>query len=377
MAEPQVKEKPVAQIELFLDLIYVYAISRLTLLVEEPVGGVIPPAGLARYLVVCLVILQAWLYLTNYVNRYGQWRWWEYLLTCVNMIGAVYVANTISASWDEMTLAFNLAMLVMLACVWAMYLVQVLLAEQDTGAAKNSLQILSVDCVLYLAAAVASAAGAHEAVIWLDVAAVLVGAFLPFLLRGHFDPAIISFPHLAERFELLTIVTFGEGVVGMTGYFDVTRLSALPVLVFALLLGLFGCYMVQLHDLCDHHRVARALRLMFTHYGVVVSVNLLTVGLHFLENPEADATFTAGLMVVALALFFVSILADSAYYRDGVRLGGRDVAVSVGCMAAGTAVMLLGSGSVCSVLVGVLVATGGNLCMLWRKRRAAGLAQEG
>ena len=58
----KVKEKTVELIELFYDLIYVYAISKLTLLIEEPEGGIIPPASFFRYLVVCFVILQAWLY---------------------------------------------------------------------------------------------------------------------------------------------------------------------------------------------------------------------------------------------------------------------------------------------------------------------------
>ena len=65
----KVKEKKVELIELFYDLIYVYAISKLTMLIEEPEAGIIPPARFFRYLVVCFVILQAWLYLTNYVNQ--------------------------------------------------------------------------------------------------------------------------------------------------------------------------------------------------------------------------------------------------------------------------------------------------------------------
>jgi len=40
-----VKEKKVELIELFYDLIYVYAISRLTMLIEEPEGGIIPLHG--------------------------------------------------------------------------------------------------------------------------------------------------------------------------------------------------------------------------------------------------------------------------------------------------------------------------------------------
>ena len=261
-----VKEKKVELIELFYDLIYVYAISRLTMLIEEPVNGIIPLSGFFLYLVIGFVILQAWLYLTNYVNRYGKWRWYEYVLTAVNMTATVYMANTISPRWNEMALTFNLAMLVMLLCVAAMYLIQTFVKEQDPAAAKNSLTILSVDCLLYFAAFLASVFQTGDVVIWLDVAAVLCGAFLPFFIRGRFDADIISFPHLAERFELITIITFGEGIVGMTGFFDVRHFTLRPVLVFAVILLLFGCYVIQIHELCDHHRVDRALR---HHEGAV------------------------------------------------------------------------------------------------------------
>lgn len=281
----EVKEKKVELIELFYDLIYVYAISKLTLLVEEPESGIIPLSGFSRYIVVCFVILQAWLYLTNYVNRYGRWKWYEYAFTAVNMIAAVYMANTISADWNRMSMTFNLAMLVMLLCVAAMYLIQVGLKEQDTAAAKNSLTILAVNCFLYFAAFLASMLRADQAVIWLDVVAVLTGAFLPFVIRGKFDARIISFPHLVERFELITIITFGEGVVGMTDYFDVHAFSLRPVLVFAVILSLFGGYVTQIHYLCNHHRTARSLRLMFSHYFIVISVNLVTIAFKFLENP--------------------------------------------------------------------------------------------
>lgn len=39
----EVKTKPVELIELFYDLIFVYAISKLTALISEPINGVIPP----------------------------------------------------------------------------------------------------------------------------------------------------------------------------------------------------------------------------------------------------------------------------------------------------------------------------------------------
>ena len=91
----EIKVKPVELIELFYDLIFVYAISKLTALISEPVNGVIAPYGFFTYIITSFVILQAWLYFTNYVNRYGEWEWYDYILVCVNMIAVIYMANTI------------------------------------------------------------------------------------------------------------------------------------------------------------------------------------------------------------------------------------------------------------------------------------------
>lgn len=369
----KVKEKKVELIELFYDLIYVYALSKLTMLIEEPENGVIPFAGFFRYLVVCFVILQAWLYLTNYVNRYGRWKWYAYGLTAVNMTAAVYMANTIDTDWGEMATTFNLAMLVMLLCIAVMYFIQIRLNEQDTGAARNMLTILTVDLFLYLVAFLASVIHPGQIVLWIDVAAVLVGAFLPFFIRGRFDISIISFPHLVERFELITIITFGEGIVGMTGFFDVKHVTLRPILVFAVILCLFGCYVTQIHYLCNHHRVDRSLRLMFSHYFIVIAVNLITVAFKFLENPEASHLFTAGLMIAALILFFAAIFSDSIYYHEKHRFGIKDAAESCGFLVIGAAVMLLVRSTIYGFLIGALITACGNFVMLLMKYKGAGL----
>ncbi len=367
------KEKRVELIELFYDLIYVYAISRLTLLIEEPVNGIIPPAGFFRYIVVCFVILQGWLYLTNYVNRYGRWQWYEYGLTAINMVSAIYMANTISNQWEEMATTFNVSMLVMLLCVGAMYLIQVWLKEQDPAAARNSLQILTVDCILYLSAFLASLFQLGHMVIWIDVAAVLIGAFLPFFVRGRFDSHIIHFPHLAERFELITIISFGEGIVGMTDYFDVHNFTLRPVLVFTVILLLFGSYVLQIHYLCDHHRVDRALRLMLTHYFVVIAVNLITVAFKFLENSMADRLLTAILMITAMGLYYVSIFENSSYYYEGSVLERKDKLLSLCSFTVGALCMIFGRSITNVFLLGAFIVTCGNFCMLYQKYKKENL----
>ncbi len=358
-----VKEKRVELIELFYDLIYVYAISRLTALIELPSSGAFPVKELLRYLVLFFVILQAWLYLTNYVNRYGKWRWYEYGLTVINMVAAVYLSNTISTAWEENYVPFNLSMLVMLLTVAALYGIQIKERNQPE-AAVNSVKILFIVCAVYLIGIICIFLNQSRLVIWLDVIAIFLGAFLPFFLRGNFDQSIISFPHLAERFELLTIITFGEGIVGMTSYFDVEQLGILPILIFAIIITMFGSYVVQIHNLMDHQRVERALPLMFSHYFIVISINLMTIGIHMLYHVNRIPDSLWIMMILAEIIFYGAMFVNCRYYKDGISIVKKDRLVLGLLQLAGMIVIAAGRNSVFGILSGILFITAGKFTVL-------------
>ncbi len=359
------KEKKVELIELFYDLIYVYAISNLTKLLQTETTDIFGDFG--RYFILCLVILQAWLYLTNYVNRYGEWNKSEYLLTTVNMLATIYMANTISDDWEIVSKSFNLAMLVMLGCVLAMYLLQFFKKKNDLSAARNSVVILSLVCVLYFVGFLLSYFHIHQYVLVVDIAAVLTGAFLPLVLKGKFSSGIIHFPHLVERLELITIITFGECVVGITDYFDVNFVSVKAILVFVNVLLLFGCYVLQIHRLCDHEQDARALRMMFSHYLIVISLNLLTITLGYANDSDAGRNFNIAMMIISLTMFFISIYADSSYYYKGISFSLKDALISLASAAMGIVLMLVISDKTTAALCGCAVIAAVNFCILLYK----------
>jgi low temperature requirement protein LtrA len=362
-----VVKKPVQLIELFHDLIFVYAISQLTGLINEPVGGIIPPYNFFAYLITCFVILQAWLYFTNYVNRYGQWKWYDYALACVNMIAAIFMANTISLDWASMYFAFDISMLIMLLTVVILYAIQARKENSMYGAAGNSISILMIVCTIYVIAILCHIFSFEDYVIWINVLAVLTGAFLPFFLKGNFDKSIINFPHLVERFELLTIITFGEAIVGLTHFFDVTDFNLVPILVFLIVITMFGSYVVQIHRLMQHERIERSLRLMFSHYFIIISINLVTVALELVHSGEVNYWFVSVLMIVSLAIFYISILVNRQYYRPGVNLTKRDLVLMLMATVCGMAVILMFISNLYAFLIGSLIITFGNFEVLLMK----------
>lgn len=357
-------EKKVELIELFYDLIFVYAISKLTALISEPVNGTVAPDSFFVYIITSFVILQAWLYFTNYVNRYGQWHWHEYILAIVNMIAVIFMANTINTQWNQMFVPFNISMLVMLSTVFLLYLIQVKKHKTFDIAAGNSIQILSIVCSIYIIALLAILLGFHDIVIWIDVVAVITGAFLPFILKGHFDEGVINFPHLVERFELLTIITFGEAVVGMTYFFDVTSFNISSILVFLIVISMFGSYVIQIHNLVNHHRVERSLRLMFSHYFIIISINLMTVAFEWVHSGEVNPHLEIGVMIISLIVFYASIMANKPYYKEGIKFLNGDLVKMILFTAVGSFVILFSMENIYLFLSGILIITLGNLSVL-------------
>ena len=363
----ELAKKPVELIELFYDLLFVYAISQLTGLINEPIGGIIPPYDFFSYFVTCFVILQAWLYFTNYVNRYGKWKWYDYVLVCINMIAVIFMSNTILGDWAVMYFTYDVAMLIILLTVELLYIIQAKKEQTLKGAAGNSITILSIVCLIYLIAISCSFFGFQQYVLAINVVAILTGAFLPFFIKGNFDESIINFPHLVERFELLTIITFGEAIVGLAHFFDALNFSFVPILVFLIVISMFGSYVIQIHYLMQHNHVERSLRLMFSHYFIVISINLVTVALELIHSGGVNPLFASGLMIISLIIFYISIIANRHYYRQSIKLTKKDILLMIMATILGMAIILIFISNLYAFLIGSLCITFGNFLVLLMK----------
>ena len=155
--------------------------------------------------------------------------------------------------------------------------------------ASFALKTLLPVCAVYLAVACASAVIDPQIALALDVAAIFYGIFGPAVVNHgtSLDLSLISFPHLAERFELITIITFGEAVVTVAEVAEHFGFGTVSLMTFSVVVLLFGCYVVFMHNLVEHRQLRRGLRLIYCHFFIVIAVNLFTVSLNLLvEEPE-------------------------------------------------------------------------------------------
>lgn len=362
-----VKEKKVELIELFYDLIYVYAISRMTLLIEEPEGGVITWEMYAHYIIASMVIIQAWLFMTNYVNRYCKWRWYEYVLFVANMSAAMLMSQTIYNDPGESALALISSMVGMFSCIGALYFIQYRTGDGDVTYAKNSLNMFALILTIYLIALCLNLLGFKEESMFILTTNIVLGMLLPFTKKRKFDLVVTYFPHLVERLELLTIVTFGEAITCITVFFDLLNPDPLALMSFMVIILMFGSYVCQIHYLCNHHQEVKAQKMIWSHYIIIISINLITVAFLYSENEEADQLFTAVLMSVCLLVFHIALFSTSGYCHSRFVISKKDVLAMLLSVLIGSIIIVGFYDERYALMIGSLIGFGLNFAYLLSK----------
>lgn len=152
--------------------------------------------------------------------------------------------------------------------------------------------------------------------------------------------------------------------MGMAHFFDISHFNLIPIMVFFIILTMFGSYVVQIHNLVNHHREERSLRLMFSHYFIVISINLVTFALELIHSGEINHWIVSGMMIISLIVFYVSIMANREYYYDNVKLSRKNILSLVLVTFIGILVILTFIDSLYGFLIGVLIVTWGNLAIL-------------
>lgn len=163
--------------ELFYDLAFVYAISRITAMIHHPVNGSIPLVTFLQFLLVVIVVMQIWLYQVIYFNRYSKNKIGDLSGLVLNMFVAVYLANNINTEWRITFHYFNIAIAVMVATLFCQYLFTKVEENNDK---KVFLIILGLEFLLIVLGLLIG----YPVGIYFCIAGYIIGFILPLFLKG-------------------------------------------------------------------------------------------------------------------------------------------------------------------------------------------------
>jgi low temperature requirement protein LtrA len=223
----------VTNMELFFDLVYVFAITQLARYLGEDLNW----HGALRTLVLLFAVWWAWIYtawVTNWLHPDA--RVVRIVLIGV-MLASLIVSVTIPEAFGERGLVFAVTYVIMQL---GRTLFMVFAVRGDAGLRRNFVRIaawLVVSGAGWLAGAFLE--GSSRDLLWLfavlvDLAGPFSGFYTPGLGRSTTADWTISGDHLAERCQLFVIIALGESIVDTGASMSTVSFTAPTVTAFVL-----------------------------------------------------------------------------------------------------------------------------------------------
>jgi low temperature requirement protein LtrA len=359
--EAEADQSRVSNIELFFDLVFVFAITQITgTLIEAPTAQ-----GIVRAVLVFAVLWWAWgsyAWLTNTVPT-GEPL--TRLVVLAAMGAMLVIALAVPHAFDDSATAFALGFLV----VMALHLLLFLLSAENPALVRGAILRLAPSnlgaAVVLLVAGTTD--GSVQTALWAAAIAIAyVGPYITGVAGFTVHPG-----HFVERHGLIVLIALGESVVAIGAAGDITvdwALAGTALVVMALIVGLWWAYFD--HDAEEGERAlvaaegsdrARLGRDVYSylHIPLVLGVVFAAVGIHeALVHPDEplDPVFAAAFAGGTL-LFYAGLAAIR------LRLGHPPGRACLAAAAVAAAMIPVGPHLDAIVTTAVLAAAGLAMAM--------------
>ena len=313
-----IKHKRVEFSELFYDLVFVFAISKVTTLIDHLHNGILTWNSFLDFFIAVLVLTDSWMIQTIYTNRYGTNSLFNMVIMFINMGLMLFISNMIGYNWQQWYYHTCWAVGTLTLTLFFQYLVQFFRGSTDSAdreSIKGFLWLTGLQSLgVYLAALFPIYVG-----VYIFIASILLTFIVPIFLITKDEHFQVNLPHLIERVSLLVIITFGEMVVGLASFFTVENFSIYSVLNFIIMISLFLFYFGEFDHAIDEGSSQKGLFVIYSHYPIFIGLMLMTVSMGYLLNPEANLLVAISFFYIGIGLFQAAVLANGPYNKNYLR----------------------------------------------------------
>ena len=313
-----IKHKRVEFSELFYDLVFVFAISKVTTLIDHLHNGILTWNSFLDFFIATLFLIDSWMIQTDYTNRYGKNSLFNMVIMFIKMGLLLFIANMIGPDWQQYFHYLCWAIGTLTLTLFFQYLVEFFRKSTDNvhrESIKGFLWITGLRSLeIYLAALLPIYIG-----VYILYASILLTFIMPSILLNKDKHYQVNLPHLIERISLLVIITFGEMITELANFFTIENFSIYSVLYFIIMISLFLFYFGQFDHAIDEKSNQKGLFLIYSHYPIFIGLMMLTVSMSFLQNPEANRLFATSFSYIGFGLFQAAVLVNGPYNKHYLR----------------------------------------------------------
>ena len=341
-----VTAKRVSNYELFYDLVFVMATSSMVGMFHHvgehsPIGAL----DIIQFVVVNISFWSLWFTQNIYMNKYSRRDRNDIYSLILSMLVIGNLAINLHAEWRTTILNFNGLSLPtyfvfngLLILAYAIILLQYWLHGRrykvcTPDMAMQMRLIVFVIVILLLTLPLIAVLPVEMGVYVYGLAYLLIVG-VPLWIERYNNHDAMNFPHLVERMQLITILTFGEAVISVIRTFPLSQNVWLALVTFACLGAAFINYFSQTAISLEHNQKNSPTLLISAHLVLLMGLNMFTVGIELTTSDLAYLT-SPFLVLLGLVIYHLCLLLTARYNKEELRLTRRLLLQYVGLLALG------------------------------------------
>lgn len=300
--------------ELFFDLIFVYAISKIAHTILHVHHGSVSLDLFLKYLIMTLIFTTIWSYQTFFTNRFGTLALRDIVFTMFNMFVVIYLSNSLYPDFEKTFFPFVLSTGILFLSISLQYLVRNIMSQDiEDKKVCNVFSITTLIAGVMSLIALFLPSSIHYYVFFLAIG---IGMLGPLVGYKHLSASPVNMPHLVERYGLLTIIMFGELMIGLASIFSIEQFDPMTILQFGIVVLLFWTYWIKTEKFMDHHQITRGFLLYHSHIIIFLALGMVNAAMVLSENPEINSQFKVILMYGSLILYFIGYFVNFPYFHN-------------------------------------------------------------
>ena len=297
-------------LELFFDLVYVVALTRLTHIVVAGHNGHIETSDYLAFFTLFVPVWWSWVGHTMYQNRFGTYDVTDSLLTLLQMFFAIMLAFGVGNAFGKTGVIFALAYAATRWILVFMYM-RVYLGNPDVRPIAGGLSFgfaVGSSCWVF------SVFFPPPAMYALWVAGLVIELVTPLLLRKQLALVPVHNTHLPERAGLFALLVMGESFLGLVSGADSYEFSetlALNLVFgFSIICAIWWLYFETLEKALTGNLQGAAHLFLYGHLPIYMGIGLLAAGVQRLVSTNHSTNdlsfiFSFSLLLILVPLQFI------------------------------------------------------------------------
>ncbi|MBT3306138.1 MAG: low temperature requirement protein A [Alphaproteobacteria bacterium] len=329
--------KRASWLELFFDLVFVFAIAKATHVLAYLHDGHVAWSQYGIFLLIMIPIWWAWTGHTMFATRFDTEDTGQRLLTLAQMLAAVFLAAFVNPDFDSNYHGFLFSYVAIRVLLIFMYARAASLLPEAGVISKR----LSIGFSLGLLVALGSLfvdPPWRYVVLYTGFAIEIVS---PLFSRKALKEIPVNAHHMPERFGLLTIILFGESVVAIAAKLGEQSWSPLTPLAavngFVVMTAAWWLYFDAHEERVIGQDLGAGQRILYGHLGIYCGLSILSAAIGFAISGELGIVDHAWMIGIGLVVFLGAMI--FIHGRALFTTAGRRAPAAI--LAAASGLMLL------------------------------------